>query len=356
MQIGAGFDYTHLLFVPLHRTDARTSAAEARDYTERMLSAVGGVPGIQAAAVAGPLPLSGQFVNKNVTIGNRVFSGFAVGVEHRLVTPEYLKVLRLPLVRGRHLTDHDRADTEPVVVINEAAARMYWPGQEALGQRLLVERETVERVVVGIIRDIRSFGPEEPVRPESYIPLAQGAAGSAVLVMRTPGDPLETLPAVKAAIWSVNKNQRISGTVFTLEQYMDRLVAQRRFNMTLLALFGLLGLAIAAVGVFGVLAYLVAQRTGEIAVRMALGATSIGVLLMVLRQACLLVGLGLAIGTGCAWYLSRLARAFLFQIEPTDPRVFAATLAVVSCAGLVAALAPARRAASVDPLVALRRE
>jgi hypothetical protein len=285
-----------------------------------------------------------------------VFSGLAVGIEHRLVTPEYLKVLRLPLLRGRHLTDDDRAGTQPVVVINEAAARMYWPGQEALGQRLLVEKETVERFVVGIIGDIRSFGPEEPVRPESYIPLAQGAAGGAVLVMRTPGDPLKTLPAVKAAIWSVNKHQRISGAVFTLEQYMERLVAQRRFNMTLLALFGVVGLVIAAVGVFGVLAYQVAQRTGEIAVRMALGASAIGVLLMVLRRAGVLVGLGMAIGTGFAWYFSRLARAFLFQIEPTDPRVFAAALAVVACAGLAAAVVPARRAASVDPLVALRRE
>jgi len=358
MQIGAGFDYTHLLFVALHRTETSGGGggAEARDYTERMLAAVSAVPGIQAGAVAGPLPLSGQFVNKDVTVGSRVFSGLAVGIEHRLVTPEYLKVLRLPLLRGRHLTDDDRAGTQPVVVINEAAARMYWPGQEALGQRLLVEKETVERFVVGIIGDIRSFGPEEPVRPESYIPLAQGAAGGAVLVMRTPGDPLKTLPAVKAAIWSVNKHQRISGAVFTLEQYMERLVAQRRFNMTLLALFGVVGLVIAAVGVFGVLAYQVAQRTGEIAVRMALGASAIGVLLMVLRRAGVLVGLGMAIGTGFAWYFSRLARAFLFQIEPTDPRVFAAALAVVACAGLAAAVVPARRAASVDPLVALRRE
>jgi putative ABC transport system permease protein len=351
MQIGAGFDYTHLLFVGVGG-----GGAEARDYTERMLAAVSAVPGIQAGAVAGPLPLSGQFVNKDVTVGSRVFSGLAVGIEHRLVTPEYLKVLRLPLLRGRHLTDDDRAGTQPVVVINEAAARMYWPGQEALGQRLLVEKETVERFVVGIIGDIRSFGPEEPVRPESYIPLAQGAAGGAVLVMRTPGDPLKTLPAVRAAIWSVNKHQRISGTVFTLEQYMERLVAQRRFNMTLLALFSVVGLVIAAVGVFGVLAYQVAQRTGEIAVRMALGASAIGVLLMVLRRAGVLVGLGMAIGTGFAWYFSRLARAFLFQIEPTDPRVFAAALAVVACAGLAAAVVPARRAASVDPLVALRRE
>jgi ABC-type antimicrobial peptide transport system permease subunit len=148
----------------------------------------------------------------------------------------------------------------------------------------------------------------------------------------------------------------IIGEVGTAEDRLDGLLAHRRFSMALLVLFGVLGLVISAVGVYGVMAYLVAQRTNEIGVRIALGATPGGVVTMVLRRAGALIGIGLAIGTGVALYASRFAKAFLFQLEPNDPRVFAAALAVLALAGLVASAVPARRAAAVDPIVALRRE
>jgi predicted permease len=276
-------------------------------------------------------------------------------LERRDVTPGYLKLLGVPLLRGRHLSDDDRADTQGVVVINQTAARKCWPGQEALGRRLTLDGK--ERVVVGIAADIRSFGPEVPARPEGYIPMAQGRRLiGATLLMRTAGDPLKVLPAVKSAIWSVNKDQPITGPLFTLEQIMERLIAQRRFTMTLFALLGVLGLVISAVGVYGVMAYLVAQRTNEIGVRIALGATPGGVVAMVLGRAGALIGIGLAIGTAVALYASRFAKSFLFQLEPNDPRVFAAALTVLALAGLVASVVPARRAAAVDPIVALRRE
>jgi putative ABC transport system permease protein len=154
----------------------------------------------------------------------------------------------------------------------------------------------------------------------------------------------------------VNKEQRIGGDTFTLEQYMDRLIAQRRFNMTMLALFGLLGLVIAAVGIYGVMAYLVAQRTNEIGVRMALGATRGNVVAMVLRRAGVMLSAGLALGGLIAWYASAAVRTFLFQTEPNDVGTMAAALAVLTAAGLLASAVPARRAASVDPLIALRHD
>jgi putative ABC transport system permease protein len=167
---------------------------------------------------------------------------------------------------------------------------------------------------------------------------------------------MSVLPAVKAAIWSVNREQRLTGDTVTLERYMDRLIAQRRFNMAVLALFGVLGLVIAAVGIYGVMAYVVAQRTNEIGVRMALGATRGNVVSMVLRRAGVLMLLGLATGAAGAWYLSAGLKSFLFEVQPNDVGIFAAALAVLASAGLLASALPARRAASVDPLIALRSE
>ena len=164
------------------------------------------------------------------------------------------------------------------------------------------------------------------------------------------------VPAVKAAIWSVNPEQRLTGDTVTMEGYMDRLITQRRFNMALLASFGVLGLVIAAVGIYGVMAYTVAQRTNEIGVRMALGATRGHVVSMVLKRAAALIALGLAIGGGASWFLSANVKTFLFQTEPGDPRILVGALVTLTLAGLAASAVPARRAASVDPLVGLRRE
>jgi putative ABC transport system permease protein len=154
----------------------------------------------------------------------------------------------------------------------------------------------------------------------------------------------------------VNPEQRLTADTVTLERYMDRLIAQRRFNMAVLALFGVLGLVIAAVGIYGVMAYVVAQRINEIGVRMALGATRANVVSMVLRRAGVLMIAGLAVGGAGAWYLSAGVKTFLFEVQPNDAGIFAAALAVLASAGLLASAMPARRAAAVDPLVALRSE
>jgi predicted lysophospholipase L1 biosynthesis ABC-type transport system permease subunit len=242
-----------------------------------------------------------------------------------------------------------------VVVVNETAARKYWPHQDAIGQRVKIQSK--DRVVVGIVGDIHHLGPETPVRQECYMPLAQNKSYVISLVVRTAGNPMLVLPGVKRVIWRINPEQRLGdGDPVTLEQYMNRLIAQRRFNMAVLGLFGMLGLVIAAVGIYGVMAYVVAQRTSEIGVRMALGATRGRVVGMVLRRAAALIGAGLILGAGASWYFSAGARAFLFDVQPNDVRVFAVAVAVLACAGLAASAVPASRAASVDPLVALRHE
>jgi predicted permease len=360
MRVDPGFDYRNVIALgiglrlqPGERFGDEYAARNAR-YVEQVLEAIDRVAGVDTAAVvSGGLPLTGSWSRTTITLpGRGELKGDGDNIDRRVVTPGYLQLMRIPLLKGRYLSADDRAGGPPVMVINLAAADRYWPGQEALGQRISMNKK--DYTVVGIVGSIRHLGPEIAPRQECYLPAAQERAYGGSLVVRTAADPMAVLPAVKAAIWSVNPEQRLTGDTVTLERYMDRLIAQRRFNMAVLALFGVLGLVIAAVGIYGVMAYVVAQRTNEIGVRMALGATRGNVVSMVLRRAGVLMALGLAIGASGAWYLSAGVKSFLFEVQPTDAGIFVAALAVLSFAGLMASALPARRAATVDPVVALR--
>jgi putative ABC transport system permease protein len=364
MQVEPGFDYHGVLAINVSpridfsgKVDWEKASEQGRSYIKQMLEAVSSVPGVeQAASVSGGLPLTGSWSRTGVRKPGEPKGDYedTMSLDWRTVTPGYLELMRIPLRSGRTITPDDRDGGDRVIVLNETAARKYFPDSDAIGQRLVINDK--EWRVVGIVGDIRHLGPEKPARQEGYVPLEQNSQISGALVMRTAGDPLAVLPAVKAAIWSVNGEQRIRGDAFTLDGFMDRLIAQRRFNMALLSLFGVLGLTIAAVGIYGVMAYLVTQRTSEIGVRMALGASRRHVLGLVLGRAGWLLGLGLAIGSAVSWLLAATVKSFLFEIEPTSLPVFGAALAILAGAGLLASLVPARRAASVDPLVALRHD
>ena len=365
LRIDPGFDSRRVLLVnvgirippgPYNREVLKEAEKRGRPYALQMLEAVRAVPGVETAtAVSGGVPLTGGWSRTRVELpGKGELAGADNSVDRRIVTPGYLEMLHIPLMRGRSLSTEDTETSQRVVVINQAAARKYWPEHDPLGQRLKMNNE--EFTVVGIVGDIRHLGPEIAPRQETYAPLSQNNVVGMTLALKTHGDPMTVLPAVKAAIWSVNKDQRISGDTFTLEQYMDRLIAQRRFNMTLLALFGGLGLVIAAVGIYGVMAYLVAQRTNEIGIRMALGATRGNVVGMVLRRAGMLMATGLVLGAIVAWYGSAAVNSFLFDMQPNDLRILTGALLTLAAAGLFASALPARRAASVDPLVALRHQ
>jgi putative ABC transport system permease protein len=362
MRVDPGFDYHNVIalnvglrLLPGEKFGPEY-AARSEQYVQQVIEAVSRVPGAQmVATVSGGLPLTGSWSRTNIEIpGRGKLQGEGDDIDRRSVSANYLELLRIPLLKGRYLSSDDREGSTPVMVINQAAAQRYWPGQDALGQRVTLNDK--ERVVVGVVGNIHHLGPEIAPRQECYIPLPQERYYGGALVIRTAGDPMAVLPAVKAAIWSVNREQRLTGDTVTLERYMDRLIAQRRFNMAVLALFGVLGLVIAAVGIYGVMAYVVAQRTNEIGVRMALGATRGNVVSMVLRRAAMLMLLGLGIGAVGAWYLSAGVKSFLFEVQPNDIGIFAAALAVLASAGLLASALPARRAASVDPLIALRSE
>jgi hypothetical protein len=270
------------------------------------------------------------------------------------ISPDYFRAIKVPLLKGRLFTDADSQNSPPVVILNQAAAARYFAGEDAVGK---VVRLIGHRTVVGVVGDIRHDGPESGWRTQAFVPIAQSRVLGATLVIRTVSGAQGILPAVRRAIWSEFPDAvptRVDEQA--LGSYFDALVAQRRFNMLLLALFGILGLSIASVGIYGVMSYVVSQRTQEIGIRMALGALPSTILMSVLGSALLTVMVGLAIGLVGAWGLAGLVRGFLFDVQPHDPGVYAGVLLVLAITGFAAAFGPARRASAVDPLVALRME
>ncbi len=366
IRIDPGFDYKNLLtFSVSTRTNFTAQltpeqreelSKQSRVVLDRMFEALSTVPGIESVTmVQEGLPLTGNWSRTRITVpGKPALEGDDDSIDQNTVRPNFFQTLRIPLRRGRLLEESDREGAPQVAVVNEAAAAKHFPGEDAVGQRIVISSQ--ERVIVGVVGDIRHLGLESPARQAVFLPYGQATSYGGNLVMRTRVDPVHVVPQVKAAIWSVNPEQRLTQEVTTLEGYMDRLLAQRRFNMALLVLFGVLGLVITAAGIYGVMAYVVEQRTGEIGVRMALGASPRRVLSMVLQKAAWLMGIGIVIGAVSAWQLSATVRTFLFEIQPNDVRIFALALLMLGTVGLVASALPARRAARVDPVIALRQE
>lgn len=369
MRIDTGFDHERVLtfsaFAPFDAQAREEAQREGRDYyaerarafmpkLQAMVEAVARVPGVErAAAVNGGVPLTGSYMRSNVVLPGRETLTGADTVDLREVSAGYLELLGIPLRAGRYLTEDDIRSGASVIVINETAARRYWPGEQALGRQMAHGDDEGMRTVVGIVGDIRHLGPEGSRRQEVYVPLEETSGAS--IVVRTTGEPAASLPNIRRAVWSVDPRQYVPNDV-TLSEMLSQMVAQRRFNMALLALLGVMALVIAAAGVYGVMAYVVSQRTQEIGVRMALGARPADVVSMVMGRAGLLIAAGLAIGGAGAWVAAEGVQPFLFLVGSNDWRIFATAGAALAAAGLVACLLPARRAARVDPLIALRLE
>jgi putative ABC transport system permease protein len=349
VRIEPGFNPDHVLTAQLTPRVERLPGGKLADRSAALIEAanrIRQVPGVSAAAfVDGGLPFGGA------TSMTSVFT--AGGVEMlnvRSVTPDYLRALRIPLRAGRFFTPKDDANAAEVVVLNASAARHFFPGLDPLGRVIGVAGD---RTVVGVVDDIHQRSLEMEPWKEAYVPMAQRSVTGVEMAIRTEGDPLSLLPAIKAAALSVFPDVPLRN-IAPMRELLNRQMAQRKLNMLLLGLFGLLGLVIAAVGVYAVIAQTVAQRTREIGIRMALGATRAGVVSMVLREACLLIGCGLAAGAASAWCLRGVANSFLFGVRATDPRAFAAGIAVLAASALLASLLPARRASRVDPVVTLK--
>jgi predicted permease len=360
MRVDLGFNPTNVLTVAVSNRitvgGQKDSDARVRSQTLalQVLEAVRSSPGVRSTAlVAGGLPLSGSYMTHPVKIPGRA-EPFEEEDEPylRAVTSGYLTTIGATLLTGRFIEDSDTRGAPPVVVINDEAVRRYFGGRDPVGTVIDIGGPYT---VVGVVRSMRVQGPETDLRPEAYVPFVQSNQSSGDLLVRTASDPLPLVSAIKASVWSVLPNAVISEAE-TFDSLYAELIAARKFNVILLGIFGTLAVLIASIGIYGVMSYVVEQRTREIGVRMALGAMPRRIVVMILGRASLTTALGLAIGFGVAMWLERLVTSFLFNPTPRDPAVYASTAVAIMLVALLAVYLPARRAARVDPLVALRSE
>ncbi|MBZ5560709.1 MAG: ABC transporter permease, partial [Acidobacteriia bacterium] len=355
--VDAGFNASHVLTLrttlpPTQYTDAKAMAVAYASIGQRLRES----PGVQAAGAVTGLPLATVRGDWSLVLeGDPPAARLGRAADWQIVTPGYFEAMGTPVREGRTFTDADRADTQLVVVVNEMMAKKYWPGQSPLGRRLTWGRNTNWITVVGVVADVHHRGLDAQARPEMYRPYAQYPYTQPTMtwVMRTAGDPLAATTYARAAIRAVDPGLGVSD-IATMEQVLADSTSDRRLNMLLFALLGGLALALAVVGVYGVVAYSVTQRTHEIGVRMAIGARPADVLRLVIGEGGRLATAGVLIGSAIAVAGGRLIRGLLFNVSPTDPVTFAGVAIGLLAVALLASYIPARRATRVDPMTALR--
>jgi putative ABC transport system permease protein len=282
--------------------------------------------------------------------GDELVSGVSI------VTPGYFATMRIPLIKGRLFTPRDREGSPQVTIISQALARRHFANIDPIGQRLFIQwgRQTPYEIV-GVAADVKHDGLDREPRPMLYFPDAQEPNGGGTLVIRTGVDPMKLAPAIEQVIHAYDKDQAIADTQ-PLDVFLSKSVARPRFQSVLLASFAGLALLLAAIGIFGVMSYSVAQRAHEIGIRVALGARRDQVLRLVVGQGLLLALIGIAAGLAGAFALTRYLQSLLFNVSPTDPWTFIAVPLVLCAVALGASYVPARRATDLDPLETLRYE
>jgi predicted permease len=358
-----GFDPQNVLTARFKLPDARYPYLKQIAFYEELLPEIAAVPGVQAVAATAPLPLSGsRYTISFDRNGSTEASVDKPSASFGMMSPGYFHAMRIPFLSGRDFTAADNDAAPRIVIVNESFARTYFPGQDPIGQRIrpglsTTEKETPWREIVGVVADIKHLALTESGKPAYFIPYAQGLISTLYLIVRTAGDPagLGLVEDVRRTL--ARKDPELAlYEVKPLEAYLSTSVASERFETLLLAVFAGLGLTLTAVGLYGVVAYGVAQRTREFGIRLALGARSGELLGMVVKNGLALAGIGLAVGIVLAGFATRLLASTLHGVDPLDPITFGAVTAVLLVVATLASYLPARRATRVDPIRALRTE
>ncbi|HSB08535.1 MAG TPA: ABC transporter permease [Blastocatellia bacterium] len=358
--ISPGFDSSHLLTMQVQTSGRRFDEATIHRFFAQALEAVRRTPGVTAAAFSSQLPLSGELDEYGVHFDpgpdgkpERGYSTFRY-----VVSPGFVETMGIPLIRGRLLDEHDVAGSPPAVLISESLAKRRFLDENPIGKRLHVGRQDVPwYTIVGVVGNVKQASLVAPQTDAVYIPDVQWyfADDALSLAVRTEGNAAALAPAIKQAIWSVDKDRPIS-RIATMGNLLADTAAERRFAMIMFEAFGLVALVLAATGIYGVLSGSVTERTREIGVRLALGAGRNDVLGLILGQGFKLAFIGVALGLLAAWSVTRLLSTLLYSVSATDPLIFAGVALLLFMIALIACYFPARRAAKVDPLVALRQE
>ena len=355
-RVDPGWNPQNLLATQLYLPSARyADSARVVEFYRSLLAGVREIPGLEAAAITTALPGTAVGIDFSLTVsvlGDRAAGGDAA---LRSVSPGYFHVMGIPLVNGRDFGVSDDANSPLVAVVNEAFVRQLLPpDEERLGRRIVVPfRGGGEREIVGVVADTHHYGLENPVRPEFYLPFDQAPFSGMGLVMRTGSRPLNLLPAVRSRLKIIDQLQPIQ-FADSMENVLAKSLSTRRFLMILLSGFAVVSLGLTALGIYGLVGFIVHGQSREFGIRMSLGAQRGDVLFELARQVGLLVGSGLVVGLLITGALSRLLESFLFGVSPTNPLVLSACCALLLAVALLAALSPARRATRVDPAIALR--
>jgi putative ABC transport system permease protein len=356
-----GFEPTHVLTADINLPAAQyPQPAMVYAFYRQLLERLRQTPGVTAAGTSTDLPTLGGWSHRFAQEGERPEPGGAFKIcYHSVISGEYLQAMGIPLLRGRYFNDQDRADTTHVLIVSETMAKRYWPREDALGKRLKwgsLASSDPWLTIVGIVGDVKQGPLDAETLPHTYEPYAQlSAIPSLNVAVQSNGNPAALSAGFQAAVWGLDRQIAVHH-LRTMDQVISRSTAARRFNLVLLGAFAATALLLAAIGIYGVLAYSVSRRTHEIGIRMALGAESSSVLYMVLKQGLGLSLAGVAIGLVGSIFVTKITKSMLYEVTPSDPATFLCVTGILIGVAMLACYIPARRAMRLDPLAALRHE
>ncbi|MCA1566100.1 MAG: ABC transporter permease [Acidobacteria bacterium] len=325
-------------------------------FNRQLIERLKSLPGVETVSGTTVLPLGKASNYTSFEIEGRQPQppGQFLLSEHIGIFPDYFKLMRVPLLKGREFTEQDTKQSAPVVIINEAMASHFWPNEDALGKRIKIDYDQgVAREVVGIVNNVKNFGLDAEPKPEMYVSQNQFPFQATFLAVRSTVDPQSLSAPISREVMALDKDQPIYN-VRTMEQVLDASLARQRFNMLLMSCFAVVAAILAAIGLYGVMAYSVAQRTHEIGVRMALGARQGDILRLIVGQGLKLAAIGIAVGLFGAFALTRIIESLLYGVSTTDPITFGGIALLLMAVALLSSFIPARRAIKVDPMIALR--